>query len=348
MKKAICIFITLAILLTCCVIGASAKSKIADSLQAKMNQTADDEPIRVIIWLNNPVNESEVFRLAIKECGYVGGLPLNMTAEEVDAYRMVYNRIVHEQESAAVNGFIEKFGLSEDLINETYCLCINANLTKAQIETAAAYSEVEGVYFDNEGLPVEPIEYNIDDPVTQRKNRFKELCTSAFANAEVTEYNELYYHTDADGDQDWILVYGCSNVQSPMPLTTIIGKRVISAGSYEIPFDTGFAVYDVQNGGFVDANNPAVCRYDDFIKVFEESVTAGRLIGDIDNDNEISVIDVTILQRCDAKMRDYPEDDTYTLTFDWGGSHYYFDFNRDGERDIIDATLMQRYLVNLG
>ena len=345
MKKALSIFVALAILLTCCMISASAQGKIASSLQAEMNKVADDEPIRVIIWLNNPVDQSEVFRQAIKECGYIGGLPLNMTIEEVDAYRKVYNRIVHEQEAAAVAGFIEHFGLEETCINETYCLCINANLNKAQIEAAAAYSEVEGIYFDDEGLPVEPIE---TDVTNARYSRFEQLCKSAFAGGEVLEYSELYSHTDSSGETDWILVRGCSNVQAPMPLTTVIGNRVISVGSCEIPFDTGYGIYDVKNDKFVDANDGIVCGYDDFTAVFDEKVTAGRLIGDVDNDGSLSVVDVTIMQRCDARIRAYPADDAFYLTADYGAdAHYFSDFNRDGERDILDATCMQRHLIGL-
>ena len=347
MKKVVCIILTLAIMLTFCVIGVSAKGKIADSLQAKMDAAEEYETIRVIIWLYNPVDNEEVFRQAIKECGYIGGLPLNMTQEEVDAYRMIYNRIVFEQEAAAVNSFIEAFSLDEACINETYCLCINANLTKAQIEAAAAYNEVEGIYFDDEGLPIEPIENNIDYPAEQREEQFRDLCTRAVANAEVTAYSELYYHTDVTGDCDWILVYGCSNVQAPMELATIIGNRVILLGSCGIPFDSNYGVYDVKNDTFVDAQSAARGGYADFVKVFDE-LGGGRLIGDLDRDNELSVIDVTIIQRCEVNIREYPADDEIKVDDGlWRYSvKYYSDFDRDGERTILDATRLQRYLIS--
>ena len=345
MKKGLCMLMILAILLTCCTFGASAKGKIADSLQAKMDAAAENETIRVIIWLNNPVDQSEVFRLAIRECGYIGGLPLNITSEEMNAYRMVYNRIVFEQEAAAVSSFIEKFGLEEECINATYCLCINANLTKAQIEAAAAYSEVEVIYFDDEGVPVEPIERDV---INARYNLFEAICKRAFSGGEVLEYRELYSHTDSAGEVDWILVYGCSNVQAPMPLTTVIGNRVISVGSCEIPFDTGYGIYDVVLEDFVDANDAVAYEYDDFTQVFDANVSNGRLIGDVDNDGELSVIDVTLMQRCQAMICDYPADDAYYLTKDYGATTNYFsDFNRDGERDILDATCLQRHLIGL-
>lgn len=356
MKKALSMILTLAVLLTCCIVGVSAKEKIADSLQAEMDAAGENETIRVIIWLYDPVDKEEVFRQAIKECGYVGGLPLNMTQEEVNAYHTVYNRIVFEQEAAAVNSFIEKFGLDAACINETYCLCINANLTKAQIEAAAAYSEVEGIYFDNEGSPVEPIEDNIDHPVQNElyKARLKEYYNLSDWDGVthtngLMNYKELYYHKDKKGNTDWVLVYAVTNMQSPMALNTLVGNRVIMGSSCAFPFDTGYGIYDVQNDTFVKASTSAASSYDGFERTFDE-IGTGRLLGDIDRDNEISVLDVTIMQRCLADMREFPADDEIKTN---GGSlwmysaKYYSDFDRDGERDLLDATCIQRYLAGL-
>lgn len=72
------------------------------------------------------------------------------------------------------------------------------------------------------------------------------------------------------------------------------------------------------------------------------------MLGDIDGDGEITVIDATIFQRCDIRIQSYPDDDEIKP---WGTWHYapkyYSDFNRDGERDILDATCVMRYSVGL-
>ncbi|MBQ3265253.1 MAG: hypothetical protein IJH07_05695 [Ruminococcus sp.] len=74
----------------------------------------------------------------------------------------------------------------------------------------------------------------------------------------------------------------------------------------------------------------------------------GRLLGDIDSDNDLTVIDAASVQRCNAKLREYPEDDNIILNTPVEGAlSYYSDFNRDGERDIIDATCIQRYLAGM-
>ena len=79
-----------------------------------------------------------------------------------------------------------------------------------------------------------------------------------------------------------------------------------------------------------------------------DELGGGRLIGDLDRDNELSVIDVTIIQRCEVNIRDYPADDEIKADDGlWRYSvKYYSDFDRDGERTILDATRLQRYLIS--
>ena len=74
-----------------------------------------------------------------------------------------------------------------------------------------------------------------------------------------------------------------------------------------------------------------------------------QMMGDIDHDNDISIIDATIIQRCEANISNYPETDRIDILDEsaLNGVKYYSDFNRDGERDIVDATCIQRYLVGI-
>ena len=161
-------------------------------------------------------------------------------------------------------------------------------------------------------------------------------------------YRELYYHHDKTGEADWTLVRCELNMVGPAYYQAIIGNRVILHDHYAYPFSSGYAVYDVKEDGFVDADGSLDARYEGFAKAFDEKVTEGRLLGDLDRDNEISIIDVTILQRCEAQMHEYPADDeiAYLKERNAGMPKYYSDFDRDGERTIIDATRIQRYLVN--
>lgn len=167
-------------------------------------------------------------------------------------------------------------------------------------------------------------------------------------------YKELYYHHDRSGEIDWALINCYCNMCSPAELYTVIGNRLIHQGSWESPFRSGFGVYDVRNERFLDAESDAASRLDGFMKMIDEFNFTGRtvetygLIGDLDKDDEISVIDVTIIQRCEANIREYPADDAFYISDDFfAKEHYYSDFDRDGERSILDATKLQRYLVNV-
>ena len=178
--------------------------------------------------------------------------------------------------------------------------------------------------------------------------RFESYFKERYSNATLLSYKELYDHQDKNGETDWVLIYAASNTESPLFLNTIIGNRVIMRRSYGTPFNANYGLYDVKNDTFVDANSSAAKSYDGFERTFDE-IGSGRLLGDLDGDNELSIIDATLIQRCQVKLRDYPADDEIIPRDGlWMYSaKYYSDFDRNGERDITDATKIQRYLVNL-
>ena len=162
-------------------------------------------------------------------------------------------------------------------------------------------------------------------------------------------YRELYTHCDSNGDVDWVLFYVESNGDTGMlaMYKDVIGNRVVDHGAYfDVPFPSYYGLYDAKNDSFVEVNSDTVNDYDGLAKVFDE-VGEGRFLGDIDGDDSVTVIDATIIQRCEAMMSDYPEDDELGIRYHDRVLWYYSDFNRDGERDIVDATCIQRYLAGL-
>lgn len=349
MKKAITLLLSVIVIISCSIVAVSAAAtKMNDSLQQVMDQTADDAKIKVHIWLYCPIDESEVFRQAVKECGYIGGLPLNMTIEEVNAYRAVYNRIVSEQEAAVSRGFVEKLDIAEEDIEylgkHPYVIAL---LTKEQIREADTYPEVESISYAESAVIEEPFEdEDIEAPLPCKLylSRFQQKYEGEYE--KTAYYRELYYHYDSDGAVDWALVRCGLNICAPALYNTIIGNRVIQHGEYAAPFASGYAVYDVKEDRFVGADSIDAKAYDGLHEAFDAYVTEGRLLGDLDGDNEISIIDVTILQRCEVKMRDYPADDEIRF-FGNSRQKYFSDFNRDGVRNILDATCIQRFLIGL-
>jgi len=348
MKKVLIFVLTILIVSFSFSVSAAEKSKISDTLQNAMSETPANEKLEVHIWLYCQIDESEVFRQAVIECGYVNGLPLNMTLDEVYTYKVVYNRIVSELEAEVSNCFIKKLGVAEDDIvylgKHPYVVL---KLTKDQINEADTYDEVSLIDYAN-NAPVEtPTYYNGDNQSDQLGNvkiyeeRVKDIYPFLY------NYDELYYHVDSEGVADWVLITGYTSSVIPQSLYMIIGNRVVIQAQRKTPFGHGYAVYDTKQNIVKSVYTDMLDQYEGLEEAFNK-YGCGKLLGDLDDDNEITIIDVTIIQRCEVNIRDYPENDLIQPYGEVDDSlRYYSDFNRDGERDIIDATCIQRYLVGL-
>lgn len=93
MKKAICILLALAVMMSCCVIGVSAKCTIGDELQAKMVATAEDEPIRVFIWIHPIyVSDDELHLQAMADAGFKIWEFDKLTSAEMSRYYSDFDR----------------------------------------------------------------------------------------------------------------------------------------------------------------------------------------------------------------------------------------------------------------
>ena len=179
-----------------------------------------------------------------------------------------------------------------------------------------------------------------------------DLNTPSGFNA-IGEYKELYYHKDKNGMTDWALVYARAMWIKPAEIFTVIGNRVFNHGSWLVPVIGGYCVYDVATDTFSDAFSATDEDFPGFTRAFDSTVKKstindqGRLLGDIDLDDELTILDCTLMQRCATKVRDWPEDDLIKPTGFMQAKPltYYSDFDRDGERDIVDATKLQRYVT---
>lgn len=175
-------------------------------------------------------------------------------------------------------------------------------------------------------------------------------------NPPYYDCTELYTHLDGEGEVDWILLFVEGSAEVPLVACGVFCHRVFFVDDEWFPFSLGMVVYDAKEDTFFDLAKPPKSvdyyeKYDDLAEICDK-YGMGRLLGDIDNDNEISIIDVTWLQRYEAGMKEYPESDVvenYFCKYESVDTPlvYYSDFNRDGERDILDATCIQRFLAGL-
>lgn len=172
--------------------------------------------------------------------------------------------------------------------------------------------------------------------------------------SQLESYAELYDHIGKNGEVDWAIVKAVKkgadferlfHRDSIRPYYWEFGNRIMQTdweGSI-FKFDVGF--YSVEDKRFYDLNDPEIYKLDCLERYWTE-MGFGRLIGDMDGDNALTVIDATRIQRCQIGVMSYPSDDK-VIPNDMVGKNleYYSDFDQDGERGIIDATAIQRYLV---
>ena len=364
MKKVICIIIAFAITLTCCMAAYAATTtpKISSDVERKISETPDGEKFEVLLWLNVDVPTVEELRWLVRqELGeewWRDHFGPNMTIDDVHTYDAVYNRLAKEYETAANQAFVTKSGIpEEDIVYISSMAPMVQLLANAQtIYRLAEMTEVESISYEGYQQTEAPAERPTElTTVTQPtssvplyQTQFESYLNTFSSVPESWSYSELYYHKDKNGENDWVLVKADSNIEQPAYYNAIIANRVIMRSSYGVPFSSGYGVYDVKADRFMNASSAERSGYDGFTNAFDR-FGGGRLLGDIDRDNDLSVIDAAFLQRCEVKQSDYPADDAIIPEDGlWMYSaKYYSDFNRDGERGILDVTCLQRHLAGL-
>ena len=119
-------------------------------------------------------------------------------------------------------------------------------------------------------------------------------------------YDELYYHIDENGNIDWALLYADTSPFDEVGGEFRFADRIIVVNELSFPFTYKYGVYDVKEDKFV-----AIDEYVDYSKYddLEEYVNSnlGYLVGDADNDNELSVLDATMIQMCIAELSSHKE-----------------------------------------
>lgn len=167
------------------------------------------------------------------------------------------------------------------------------------------------------------------------------------------EYKELYSHHNEDGETDWVLLYVVGSESMPWQICGVFNHRVISSYAEYTLFSLCLGLYDVKEDVFYDLTTITdYDKYDDLAEAIDMYGT-GRLLGDIDLDDSISVLDSTLIQRCEVGLNEYPASDSfdfyYYVKYEKPDKPltYYSDFNRDGDRSILDVTCIQRYLANM-
>ncbi len=172
-------------------------------------------------------------------------------------------------------------------------------------------------------------------------------------------YRELYYHHSDENDPespiDWVFIncwLSLFDVEGWGGSYVVVGGRVIGETvALGVPFYIPYAIYDVEKDEFIDIKDVDYNQYDGLIECLQE-LKIGLLVGDVDRDKTLTVVDATIIQRCIAKLEEFPEYDVcekhrYSAVYGSEKLAYFSDFNRDGERSVLDATAIQMKLAKV-
>lgn len=191
------------------------------------------------------------------------------------------------------------------------------------------FPEVENKYYDR------VVEYN-------------------FNNEPTSGYREFHhYSSDTDEEPDWALIF-YSYCPPPWEARygTLVGDRVIwsIAGTGFNEFNSGYAVYIPEIDTFYALSNgnmkKIIEQCPEFVETFEE-LGIGQLMGDVDDNDTIDILDSTYIQREVAGYFDFL---TLNQFIDGQGNSSYVsvcDYDRDGEVTVMDATTIQKELANI-
>ena len=161
-------------------------------------------------------------------------------------------------------------------------------------------------------------------------------------------YSELYYHYDENEALDWVLVNAQSGPEpQPMGISMDIGNVAVHSHSIFYNFRYQYGVYDVAENQFYDLfdlrSEPE--KYDDLLDVLVQK-KIGQLIGDLDNDGAITILDATGIQLCLAGLENFPDNEYYSV-YNTSERGRMSDFDRDGDVSILDATAIQLKLAEI-
>ena len=185
---------------------------------------------------------------------------------------------------------------------------------------------------------------------TRYESKFKTWSVNKFGEELLNNYgytyNELFTHYDGE-NPDWVLCqakYG--DFESPM-ITWLriggIGGRTIIGTSWDMPFATGYGVYDVKANEFYALedltddcfrskdNGLSADKYEGLVDSLAE-LNIGYMTGDANGDNKVDILDATFVQKVAGGKADIDYYQELNL-----------DVNKDNNVDILDATAIQKY-----
>lgn len=164
-----------------------------------------------------------------------------------------------------------------------------------------------------------------------------------FAVSQECVYDEICeIRLDDDSTIDYVLIYATNGEPMEEPCRLDLGNRYIAQPHMYSPFAFGYAIYDFSKSEFVPLSQSMLEDYP-FLYEYLDNFRIGVQFGDTDANGSLSIMDATYIQLALACHTDFPKDDDISSY----GFTYRSDMNRDGKRDVLDATAIQLKLAKI-
>lgn len=317
----------------------TAEEKISSELKTMLNKLNSQTTVNLSIWFS--------YTPAI----YYGFSEVDFT--EPQDY-LEAKRAVNSQYHLSLNNMF--FDEIKDDLNivfnsaSNYTPCVYVTTTLSEVSKIANKQQVDSIeYISNEPTD-EPSDE--EPPAFTYAEKFDNWILFDKYNSEIDgdnnfnryfDYYELYeHHIEDSGENDWALISAKVNFFSPFEDVKCLraGNRILKwwqPGSDAHGF--GLFVYDANEDTFYDIDKVNFDDYNELINVIEE-LELGGLLGDVDMDEDLTILDATCIQRYLANLQQY---ESYTYEF----VNALSDVDADGEMSVMDATAIQRRLAKL-
>ncbi|MBQ6625687.1 MAG: dockerin type I repeat-containing protein [Ruminococcus sp.] len=349
MKKILSVFIASVIILSIVVMSgtsvfAHSSSLISDFIQEKLDAMDDNDTISLWIWLYSKIDIKAIEEQALIEIGLEGEEP--DTLQEMDEFNKARTRLIAEFYEAENQAVIDKIGVGKE--NVILCSSLTSSLiltlTKTQVYEVAQMEEVASIDYYDTTVWDPPIGGgDSDDPDIPDYPPIPEDPEDEYIEIFVDRYGSpdfvLEYGKNFECESPWILFLPASNQTTdnlnpdPAYQYYVNGDYVISAVDKFDPFKTEYVVYSVADNEFIDL---AEADFDKFEGLRDRALKINivNLVGDLDDDDAVTVLDATKTQMILAKI-------------DKLKNFYVADFNRDDKLSVFDATAIQKAIAKI-
>ena len=203
-----------------------------------------------------------------------------------------------------------------------------------------------------------------DNNVAQEYKYYDKMVEFNY-NKDPWEYAEIFYHYSEENSEepDWTLIYAVTDLTMHWEYYgVIVGNRAIYDQDLAGYSCSRHYVYITELDKVIPLDNSGLDEILEHCPELTETLDElnyGQLIGDINDDYKINIIDATYIQR---KLAGYQDTVSVRvcptfrrveigvdvrITVDNNQYEYVGDFNRDGDTTILDATAIQRKLAKL-